>query len=648
MDGYTDYQEFLSDLAEWGEAVTGCGRENRNSASHCTVNVISQMLYKAKQGAEHSVFSPFLYLVLSAGLDRDETLFLAAVLYSSLGVPGQCFTYEYWTMFWNTKDVGFSGAELFYQAHSLLYEKDMTEDGSVYSVRLRPQIFLFLSRAILEERKIPGMRWYYRSGEPLPFLGNSLRNYDRMHSCRKAMQGKLLFYLHGQEGIGRKLNYAWLAAEQGRSMAVVRYEELHSEAHLQDILTECLLHHALLVVEIPEKAEECLPVLLYWMEREKNVFLTGTQDELLYTDADGRRYVPFGIDTQAVLGDRELFEKLTGNYPWEQETDRQEFLGRYDFLPGKMKSILELAMSYAYAEGRDCITAWNLRQAVLHSGGHSLRKYAKKVHCAYTMEDLILPDIQKRKLLHICSRVKNRKFVYEEWGFQEKSAYGNGVSMIFAGSPGTGKTMAAQVIAAELGMELYRVELPAVVDKYIGETEKKLNRIFEEAADSMAILFFDEADVLFSKRTEIKESNDKYSNMEIAFLLQKMEEYEGVSILATNYLQNFDEAFRRRISEIIDFPIPDEGLREKMWQTMLPARLPVSSEMDYSFLAKQFQVTGSVIKNALIYGAFLAAESRKSLTMEEVLKGLGHELEKSGRKLSRQDYGEYYDLIEDG
>lgn len=214
--------------------------------------------------------------------------------------------------------------------------------------------------------------------------------------------------------------------------------------------------------------------------------------------------------------------------------------------------------------------------------------------------------------------------------------------MIFAGSPGTGKTMAAQVIAAELGMELYRVDLPSVVDKYIGETEKKLNRIFEEAADSMVILLFDEADVLFSKRTEIKESNDKYSNMEIAFLLQKMEEYEGVSILATNYLQNFDEAFRRRISEIIDFPIPDEVLREKMWRSMIPDRLPVSQDIDYLFLAKQFQVTGSVIKNALIYGAFLAAESKKILTMEEILKGISHELEKSGRKLGRQDYGEYY------
>lgn len=191
-------------------------------------------------------------------------------------------------------------------------------------------------------------------------------------------------------------------------------------------------------------------------------------------------------------------------------------------------------------------------------------------------------------------------------------------------------------------MELYRIELPAVVDKYIGETEKKLNRIFDEAEKSMAILFFDEADVLFSKRTEIKESNDKYSNMEIAFLLQKMEEYDGVSILATNYLQNFDNAFRRRVSDIISFPMPDADMRLQMWQSMIPSRLPVSDEIDFGFLAKHFELSGSMIKNTLIYASFLAAENdRPLLTMEQILKGLSHELEKSGKKLSRDEYGEY-------
>lgn len=637
MDGYTDYEDFLDELAEWGE---NCRRERPEGGSICPpMEHFRQLLRRSEQGAETDVFSPFLYLVFAAGLDGPDAMLLAAALYTALALPGQEFTYGWWKSFWQREGSNFPGAEVFYRAHPLLFEQGAEGEDSI---RLIPQVFLFLGRGILEERKLPGLRWYHRAGEPLPFLGGSLRKYPQMERCGKRIQGKQLFYLYGEKGSGRKLNYAYLAAERGMGMAAVRYRDLQTEAHLRDILAECLLHHAMLVVELPERGEECLPELLYWMKEERAVYLTGEQEGIFQTDLDGRRYLPFGIDTRAVLNDRELFLRMTSEYRWERETDRQELLGRYDFLPGRMKEILELAQSVASADGRGCIAGPDLRRAILQTGGRSLGRYAKKIRCGYTMEDLILPEMQKEKLRNICSRVKNRKLVYEEWGFLEKSAYGNGVSMIFAGPPGTGKTMAAQVIAAELGMELYRVELPAVVDKYIGETEKKLNRIFDEAAKSMAILFFDEADVLFSKRTEIRESHDKYSNMEIAFLLQKMEEHEGVSILATNYLQNFDGAFRRRISEIVDFPIPDERMRERMWRTMLPDRLPVSRDMDYPFLAGQFQVTGSVIKNALVYGAFLAAESGQPLTMAAVLKGLEHELEKSGRKLSREDYGAYY------
>lgn len=645
MGGYTDYQEFISDLTEWGDSCTGDGGQEGRCMN--PAECFSEILQRAGQSVSDSVFSPFLYLVLAAKLTRYEAMLLAAVLYCSQKMSGQPFTFARWQCFWEREGREFPGADLFYHAHSILYEREIDENGES-CIRLVPQAALFLSREILEERRIPGMQWYYRRGERLPFLGSSIRKFRQMASCRENLKGKLLFYLHGRKGSGRKLNYAYLAEELGMSMAVIRCEQIQSEAQLRAVLVECLLHHAMPVVELAEHAEEELSVILSWMEGEESLFLAGEQENLPESIMEGRQYLPFSIDTQTVLSDRELYQRMTKEYTWEHEADRQAFLGRYDFLPGKVRYILELALSYALCEGGGRITEENLRRAVLQSGGHSLRKYAKKIPCTYTMDDLILPKIQKDKLKRIVSRVRNRKLVYEEWGWLEKSAYGNGVSMVFAGSPGTGKTMAAQVIAAKLGMELYRVELPAVVDKYIGETEKKLNRIFEEASKNTAVLFFDEADVLFGKRTEIKESNDRYSNMEIAFLLQKMEEHDGISILATNYLQNFDEAFRRRISEIIDFPMPDAGLREQMWRRMLPDRLPVSKELDFVFLAEQFPVTGSVIKNALLYGCFLAAESERVLTMEHLLKGIGHELEKSGRKLDRKDYGEYYDMFEDG
>lgn len=639
MKAYRSHQEFIEDLMIWGNTAV-----NETSNDWNSYQAFLKLWIHMEKGVENNVFFPFLYVVLSAEICKEEAMLLAAALYCEILEENshRLFTVHFWKHFLQEENV-FSGTELFYQASSLLFERNLEE---ALSLKIKPQIFLFLSKGILLERNISGMYWYYRKEAILPFLGNNIRKYMQIKVCMEQIYGKKLFYLYGEKGSGRKLNYAYLAASMKKNLAVVQYDSLYSKEQLLEILVECVLHHGMLAIELPEMSKvekKEISVLLEWMKEEENIFILGDWEYFPYHRQEDRQYLSFGIDVQFVLNDKELFWKLTEDYQWEEEKIRIDFLKRYLFLPGKVRSILELANAYALSEGKSNISEQNLKRAILHSGRHSLQKYAKKIDAFYSMEDLILPTFQKEKIYHILNRVKNKKQVYEEWGFSEKSAYGNGVSMIFAGPPGTGKTMAAQAVAAELGMELYRVELPAIVDKYIGEMEKKLNRIFEEAKKSIAILFFDEADVLFSKRTEIKESNDKYSNMEIAFLLQKIEEYEGVSILATNYLQNFDEAFRRRISDIIDFPMPDADAREKMWRTMIPEQLPVSEDIDYIFLAKQFQITGSVIKNALIYASFLAAEApEQALNMEKILQGITHELEKSGRKLNREDYGEYY------
>ncbi len=642
MEGYQTYEEFLDELISWGDTAV-----QEHPKGWDTVAVFQMMWKRSEQGAGQGVFSPFLYLALSAGLMKAEAILLAAALYLGLksgeGKP-KALTCSFWKQFLGKREKTFPEAGLFYRASPVLFERETPADCGGMGIRLAPQIFLFLSRGILAKQDIPGMYWYFRGGDSLPFLGKSIRLYGQMQSAIKAAEGKKLLYLHGKKGSGRKLNYAYLASSMGKGLAVAAYEALASPRHLQEMLVECILHHGILAVEMPDREDADLSLLLDWM-KEETLLLLGERESLPFERIRHRQYLPFGIDTQAVLNDRELFQRMAGEYQWDREETKEDFLGRYAFLPGKMRQALELAKSYALSRGQERISKPDLRQAVLHLGGHSLQKYAKKVTGIYTMEDLILPKRQKEKILHICNRIKHKKQVYEDWGLSEKSSYGNGVSMVFAGPPGTGKTMAAQVVAAELGMELYRAELSAVVDKYIGETEKKLNRIFEEAEKSMAVLFFDEADVLFSKRTEIKESNDKYNNMEIAFLLQKMEEHEGVSILATNYLQNFDEAFRRRVSDIVDFPMPDMPSRETMWRNMIPERLPAAEDIDYPFLARQFQVTGSMIKNAVVYSSFLAAESpEQTLTMEMLLQGIAHELEKSGRKLNREDYGEYNDF----
>lgn len=636
MDNYHTYQEFLNDLIYWGRKAWEQQPDfHPEEAFHI-------LLQKSVESTGQDVFSPFLYLALSSHLSQEEMLLLAAALYS--GLRKGCLTPTIWNRFLEKEESLSSGMDLYYQSAPVLFRREPDETGEP-GLFLEPRIFLFLQGVLPRPRYLPGLNWYRRTEERLPCLGTDIRLYPQIEACLSQVPGKKLVYLQGAKGSGRKLNYAYLADRLHMSLAVISYELLQSESQLREMQIECLLNHAMFAVELPETEEDLTP-LLYWLEEEETIFLLGIRPELPRQEFARRQYLPFSISTRKVLKDRALFEALTCSYQWEREETRLDFLGRYNFLPGRMRDILELASAYALRDGTAFLTDEHLRQAVAGVSSHSLDKYASRIQSLYRMEDLILPELPKQKLLHIIRRVRNQKLVFEEWGFLEKSAYGNGVSMIFAGPPGTGKTMAAQVMAAELNMELYRVELPAVVDKYIGETEKKLNRIFGEAEKSMAILFFDEADVLFSKRTEIKESNDKYSNMEIAFLLQKMEEYEGVSILATNYLQNFDSAFRRRISDIINFPLPDAGLRRRMWQSMIPSRLPVSDEIDFDFLAGQFEITGSMIKNALIYASFLAAETRPPLLdMQLILKGLSHELEKSGKKLSREEYGEYGHLF---
>lgn len=256
--------------------------------------------------------------------------------------------------------------------------------------------------------------------------------------------------------------------------------------------------------------------------------------------------------------------------------------------------------------------------------------YVKKT---YTWEDLILEDSEKKLLHDICDQVKYRRVVREEWGFGKKNPYGSGVSAIFYGAPGTGKTMAAQVLARELGLELYKVDLSQLVSKYIGETEKNLSALFDKARDTDAVLFFDEADSLFAKRSEVGNSNDRYANMETGFLLQKLEEYEGVTVLATNFVNNIDEAFKRRIKFLVRFTFPSADVRLKLWKSMLPMETPMEEPLDFEALAEKYELSGSSIKEVLTNAAFLAAGQGRGLHNQAIRSALQTHLSKFGRNL---------------
>jgi SpoVK/Ycf46/Vps4 family AAA+-type ATPase len=274
-----------------------------------------------------------------------------------------------------------------------------------------------------------------------------------------------------------------------------------------------------------------------------------------------------------------------------------------------------------------------------------LSNLARKIEPHYRWEQLVLPSDQLQQLRELANQVKHKNLVMEDWGFSGKLSLGRGLNALFAGPSGTGKTMASEVIANELGLDLYKIDLSAVVSKYIGETEKNLNRIFTEAEHSNAILFFDEADALFGKRSEVKDAHDRYSNIEIAYLLQKMEEYDGITILATNLRQNIDEAFTRRIRFIIDFPFPKEEYRLGIWKGIWPKSTPLEANIDLEFMAAQFELSGGNIRNIALTAAFSAANNGKAVNMKHLIHAAKREFQKMGKICVSGDFGIYKDLV---
>jgi hypothetical protein len=262
-----------------------------------------------------------------------------------------------------------------------------------------------------------------------------------------------------------------------------------------------------------------------------------------------------------------------------------------------------------------------------------LGKLARKVSPRYDWADLILPPDRVEQLQEICSRIRFVHVVNDSWGFDRRVSAAPGVTALFAGESGTGKTLAAEVIARDLGLLLYKIDLSSVVSKYIGETEKNLSAIFEEAHMSNAVLFFDEADALFGKRSEVKDAHDRYANLEVAYLLQQLETYEGVAILATNLRQNLDEAFTRRLSFLVDFPFPEREYRELLWRAHFPEQAPVARDVNLAHLADRFPLAGGNIRNAAIASAYLAAADGGTITMTHVRHAIRREHQKMGRLL---------------
>jgi SpoVK/Ycf46/Vps4 family AAA+-type ATPase len=304
-------------------------------------------------------------------------------------------------------------------------------------------------------------------------------------------------------------------------------------------------------------------------------------------------------------------------------------------------------LSYAQLEqaGRALdVLGGDLDAAVRRLVGPKLDQLARRIRPRHTWDDLVLPPAHAAQLRDIVDRYRLASTVYDEWGFPAVPSAG--LVALFSGPSGTGKTLAAEVVAGELGLDLYKLDLSSIVSKWVGETEKNLDELFEAAGAGNLVLFFDEADALFSKRSEVADSHDRYANLETSYLLQRLESYHGVVVMATNYEKNIDQAFMRRIHARIDFALPDEAERRMIWHRHLQAGAPLADDIDVEWLARHFELPGAAIRNAVIDAAFHAAATTGTIDMASLVGGVARELRKLGRLVRKEDFGRWFATVD--
>lgn len=461
-----------------------------------------------------------------------------------------------------------------------------------------------------------------------------------------------LVSIGGVEGSGRKELIKHVIGSENAALFInfhrlmlLDAKALHSE--MENIVVRCAVCGMIPVVTQIDESEY----------RELSLFadnLFRFFPLVFITVSDSAKYNPDNLDCDVYRVSLTMPKALYRKYIWtdklspyklSKDVDIQEIATKYHLYPGKIKECADCAAAFAASKNSDVITADIITDAILSLTTSKLDELGDRIPLKFTWDDLYIEDSQKAVIKTLISRVKSQSIVDEEWGFDEKVPYGKGLSIILYGSPGTGKTMAAQVMAKEIGMALYRIDLSRLVDKYIGETEKNISRVFDAASDGNVILFFDEADALFANRTEVKSSNDKHANTEIAFLLQKMEAFDGITILATNRFNNFDKAFLRRITYAARLERPDAAARLLLYNKILPEKTPKDKGLDLEFFANEFELSGSEIKEVLYSAAAMAAGDSGILSNKHMVRAIRYQQEKTGNLIPPETFGRYSSLV---
>jgi ATPase family associated with various cellular activities (AAA) len=486
---------------------------------------------------------------------------------------------------------------------------------------------------------VPLARWFSPTAEPpiwSQFHEEQLRALDW-----RPPEGDWCCLLSGSRGAGKKTFAQAVCRRRGLPLLVCDLVAAATAGKTLDtVLPNALREVTLYAVPLYlETSADTLPTILHFVEHWPGlVFLAKTEPWRAERPRRPCVEVAFGV-----------LEEAQRQKIWMRHVDSSETANRlaslYRFVPGQIEEAAAHACEKALLRGEPRAADADFLAACRALSSSNLVSFAVKVPLRRGWDDLVLARLALDQLHELCDQVRFHSRVFNDWGFQAKAGLGCGLLALFSGPSGTGKTLAAEVIAGALGLDLFKIDLSSLVSKYIGETEKNLARVFEDGDRSGGILFFDEADAVFGKRTDVRDAHDRYANLEVNYLLQRIEDYPGVVILASNMGRNIDSAFQRRMNFVVEFPFPDADHRRRIWQTVFPSTAPLEPSIDFDFLAEHFNLAGGNIRNIAIAAAFHAACNGGSINMHHLLRGLKREYQKMGKVCERAEFGEYYAMV---
>ncbi len=461
--------------------------------------------------------------------------------------------------------------------------------------------------------------------------------------------------LQGPQGVGRRTLLRALAAASGQrllevdlSLALMPPESSPASQRpliihrLSEILREARMHNALVLLRMDSLAGHAIEEVLRQRAAAVRALINHYPGGLAVSVADRGSLVSllFGdlpsvtLRLPAADGQRALWQRALGKHMDAEGAARTAgpLARSYRLTPGAIYAAVESTLTHAVRRrrGDQALTSTGLLDAVRRQIDHRLGMLAEPHSVQLDLEDIVMSPAGRSQVNEILRFARCADEVFHGWGFAKHSPQGRGLSVMFSGPPGTGKTLVAGVLARELGRMLYRIDLSRIVDKYIGETEKNLARVFDEAERAQAMLLFDEADSLFAKRTAVKSSNDRYANLEVNFLLQRLEAFDGVSILTTNFVTSIDEAFQRRIRFKVEFPMPDAEQRAALWRKLLPPSAPQRADIDFRRIGEEFELSGGHVRNAVLRAAIEAVDCREQISGEMLWRAAVSECREMG------------------